>query len=72
MADAVGAACDRVDGGAVVGEELLDGDAVAVIELDRAVQEANGGRRFLVRENLGVGQTRGVVDRDVYGIPAGL
>ena len=61
----------RAVGGAVVGDHALDGDAVAGVELDRAAQERDGGGRFLVGQDFGVGQAGGVVDGDVNGVPAG-
>jgi hypothetical protein len=75
VANAERAAGNRVHGRAiwraVIGEHSLDLDAVALEELDRAAQEADGGRRLLVVEDLGVGQARGVVDGDVDELPAG-
>ena len=68
------AASDRVDrgavGGAVVGDQPLDGDAVARVERDRAVEERDDGGGLLVGEHLGVGQAGAVVDRDVHVLPA--
>src|SRR5215210_602706 len=57
-------------GGAVVGEQVLDGDAVTAIKRDRASEERDRRGRFLVAEYLGVGQARAVVDRDVHVVPA--
>ena len=57
-------------GAAVVGDELLDGDAVAAVELDRAAQERDRGGGFLVGEDFGVGQACRVVDRDMHALPA--
>src|SRR5579872_1528910 len=39
--------------GAVVGDQLLDLDAVAAVERDRATQERDRGGGFLVREDFG-------------------
>jgi hypothetical protein len=70
----VGATSDRVDRGAVgravVGQDALDGHAMARVERDRAVQKPNGGCGRLVAENLGVGQAAGVIDGDMDGVPA--
>ena len=69
MVDAECAAGERVDGGAVggavVGEEPLDADAVAAVEGDGAAEEADRGCGFLVGEDLGVGEPAVVVDGDV-------
>ena len=74
VADAEGAAGDGVDrgavGGAVVGDQPLDGDAVAGVVRDRAAQEPDRGGGLLVGEDLDVGQAGGVVDRDVHELPA--
>src|SRR4051794_6798053 len=76
VADAEGAARDGVDGGAVgravVGDQPLDGDAVAAVERDRAAQEADRGRGLLVAEDLDIGQASAVVDSDVDELPAGV
>src|ERR671930_2087643 len=56
--------------GAVVGEHAFDGDAVAAVEGDRALQEAGRGRGLLVAEDLRVGEAAVVVDRDVDVLPA--
>jgi hypothetical protein len=63
---------DRDVGGAIVGEDSFDGDAVAAIEGDRATEEADCGRCFLVAKDLGVGEAAVVVDRDVDVLPAFL
>src|SRR5213080_4004472 len=74
MADAEHAAGERVDGrdvgAAVVGDQLLDGDAVAGEVSHRSAQEADRGGRLLVVEDFDVGQAGGVVDRDVDELPA--
>jgi hypothetical protein len=74
VADREGAASDRVDRGAigraVVGDEFLDGHAVAFEERDRAAEERDRGRGLLVGQDLGVGQARGVVDGDMDVVPA--
>ena len=75
MTDAEGATGDGVDRGAVgpavVGEQLLHGDAVAGVERDRTPQEGDDGDCCLIGKNLGVGQTGAVIDRDVNILPAG-
>src|SRR5215212_1919852 len=76
VADADGAAGDRVDGGAVgravVGDHALDGDAVAAIEANGASQEGRGGGGAFVGEDFGVGQAGAVIDGDVDELPAVL
>jgi hypothetical protein len=62
---------DREVGAAVVGEDPLDGDAVAAVERERAAEEADSGGCFLVCEDLGVGEAAVVVDGDVDVLPAG-
>jgi hypothetical protein len=56
-------------GVAVVGQQPLDGDAVAGVEGHRSAQEADGGGRRLVGQLLDVGQAAVVVDRDVDPVP---
>src|SRR5919109_4149213 len=56
--------------GAVVGHELLNGDAVLLIEADRASEERDHGGGLLVRERFGVGQAGAVIDRDVHAVEA--
>jgi hypothetical protein len=67
VADAEGAARDRVDGGdvgaAVVGDQPLNGDAVGGVVSHGSPQEPNSGGGFLVGEDLDVGQAGSVVDR---------
>ena len=74
VADAEVPAGERVHGGAVggavVGEHALDRDAVAGEEGERAREEADGGGRFLVGQDFGVGESAVVVDRDVDVLPA--
>ncbi len=74
MPDAQDAASDRVGGRdvgrAVVGQQLLNGDAVALEELDCAAQEPDRRRGLLVVEDFGVGQASGVVDADMDEVPA--
>jgi hypothetical protein len=43
---------------------------VAGVEGDRAAQEADRGPGLLVVEDLGVGQARRIIDRDVHEVPA--
>ena len=52
-------------GAAVVGEQLLDCDPVAVVEGDCSAKESGSRHRFLVRQHLGVGEAAVVVDGDV-------
>src|SRR3954466_11572117 len=58
VADAENAAGDRVSSGfvrcPVVGEQLLNGDAVALVKRDRAAQERDRGGGLLVGQDLGV------------------
>src|ERR687888_1390249 len=74
VADAEPAAGECVQGGAVagavVGEHAFDGDAVAAVESDRALQEAGRGRGLLVAEDLRVGEAAVVVARGVDVLPA--
>src|SRR5262245_30668150 len=60
----------RTVGGAVVGEDALDLDAVAGKEDDGAVEKAGRGRGPFVGEDFGVGETAVVVDGDVDVVPA--
>src|ERR687897_208601 len=73
VADAERPAGERMDGcavgGAVVGEQTLDLDAVASKESDCSPQEADGGGRFLVGVHFGVGEAAVVVDGDVDVLP---
>ena len=48
----------------------LDGEAVARVERDRAMQKRGDGGGFLVGQDFGVGQAAAVVDRDVHELPA--
>ncbi len=61
----------RTVGGAVVGEDPFDADAVAAIEVNGATEEADRGRGLLVGEDLGESEAAVVVDRDVDVFPAG-
>src|SRR6266516_6262888 len=69
VADSEFAAGERVEGGdvgrAVVGQEPLDPDPVAPVEGERALQEADRGRRPLVDKYLRAGEPAVVVDADV-------
>src|SRR5262245_35528972 len=58
-------------GGTVVAHDLLDADPAVREPEDRPLEEPDGGRGPFVGEDLDVGQTSGVVDRDVDGLPAG-
>ncbi len=60
----------REVGAAVVGEDALDADAVAVEEGDRSLQESDRGRGLFVGEHFGVGEPAEVVDGDVDELPA--
>ena len=57
-------------GAAVVGHDALDGDAVAGEPGERPAEEGGGAGLALVGQDLGIGQARGIVDRDVQGLPA--
>jgi len=74
VADPEAAACECVQGGAVaravVCEYAFDLDAVAAVEGDRAVEKGDRRGRFLVVQDLGVGQAAVVVDGDVHELPA--
>src|SRR5215218_4063506 len=76
VADAERAAGEGVDRraitGAVVGHHGLDGDAVAGVERDRALQESDGRGRLLIGEDLDVGQPGRVIDADMHEFPADL
>ena len=61
----------RAIAGAVVGHHRLHPDPVISIEGQRPAQEADRGLGLLVRQDLGVGKSSGVVDRDVDELPAG-
>lgn len=49
----------------------LDDDSVAGEELDRSPEEGDDGGGFVVAENLGGGQSRAIIDRDVHVLPPG-
>src|SRR6516162_7526858 len=74
MPDAQGTASDRMHRGAVrvavVGQQALDGNPIAVIEGHRTAQESDRGGRSLVAKDLRVGQARAVVNRHVAELPA--
>src|SRR5580704_5403101 len=53
----------------IVGHDPLDVDAVTGEPIERAAEEGNGVFLLLVRQELGVGQARGVVDTDVQRLP---
>src|SRR5262249_37613730 len=63
---------DRPISGAVVGEQLLHADTVALEEGDGAPQKANDRAGLLVGEDLGIGQAGAVVDSDMRVLPADL
>jgi hypothetical protein len=54
----------------VVGQDPLDGDPVARIEVPGSLEEARRGRRCFIGELLGVGEPAVVVDREVDPVPA--
>src|SRR5215207_8870255 len=74
VSDPLGSARDRVQsravGGAVVGQQSLDMDAVTLVEADGSAQECDHRRGLLVAEDFGVGQPGRVIDRDVHELPA--
>jgi hypothetical protein len=57
-------------GGAVVGHDFLNADAVGGVELQRSSQERDCRWTLLVSEDLGVGQAAVIIDRDVHELPA--
>jgi hypothetical protein len=63
---------ERAVAGAIVCEQLLDLDAVAGEELDRSTEERDDRGGLLVGEDLGLGQARAIVNRDVHVLPADL
>ena len=70
---AAGEGVQRRDlGRAVVAQEPLDPDPAALVEGERALEEADRGRRLLVRQHLGVGEPAVVVDADVHLLVAEL
>src|SRR5437016_1817159 len=52
----------RVVGLSVVGQDPLDGDALFAVPGERSFEEADAVVGVLAREELGVGQTRVIVD----------
>jgi hypothetical protein len=60
----------RVIGLGVVGQQALDQDALLPIPGEGALEEADAGLGILARQQLGIGQPRVVVDRDVQVLPA--
>jgi len=62
----------RAVGGAVVGEDAFDVDAVAGEEGDCAAQETGSGFGAFIGEHFDVGEPAVVVDRDVDEVPAGV
>jgi hypothetical protein len=57
---------------AIVGHHPLDPDALALEPAQRTDQEAGGRLAFLVRQDLDIGEPRGVVDGDVHELPTDL
>src|SRR5450432_1343122 len=58
-------------GGAAIGEELLDGDAVSGVEAEGLVQSVEDAGGAFVREETSEGAARVVVDGDVETFDAG-
>src|SRR3954452_22850286 len=58
-------------GGAVVGHDALDVDAVVSKPGKRALHEGRGGIAHLVRQKFDVSEAAGVVDANVCVFPAG-
>jgi hypothetical protein len=58
-------------GGAAIGEELLDGDAVSAIEAEGLVQSVEDALGAFVREETSEGEAGVVVDGDVETFDAG-
>ena len=57
-------------GTAVVGHDPLDRDAVAGEPGEGPLEKGDGGGLALVGQDLGIGQARSVVDRDMEVFPA--
>jgi hypothetical protein len=57
-------------GVAVVGHDSLDGNAVAANQASAPREDGDGAGLALIRQDLGVGQARGVIDGDVQVFPA--
>ena len=57
-------------GEGVVGHDLLDADAETNEPGGGAGEEAGAARAALVGQEFGVGQARGIVERDVQVLPA--
>jgi len=57
--------------GAVVGHDTGDLDTEAAVIIDGLVEEGDGALLFLISPDLGEGQSRGVVDRDVDELVTG-
>src|ERR1039458_9895701 len=74
VADPEGAAGGSVDrgavGAAVIGQDPLDGDAVAGVEGDSTSEKADDGASALIGQDFGVGQAGAVIDSDVHALPA--
>jgi hypothetical protein len=56
--------------GAVIRHDRLNGDAAVVEPVDRTSEEGDGRRRSFIGQNLGIGQSGGVVDGDMDELPA--
>src|SRR6516225_8668829 len=57
-------------GGAVIGHDPLDADALTAEPRQRAAEKPDRALLFLVRQDLAVSQARGVVDTNVQCLPA--
>ena len=57
-------------GGAIVGHDALDGDAMAGEEGQRPGEEGAGALFLLVGQDLGVGEAGSIVDADMDQVPA--
>src|SRR6266478_3909682 len=55
---------------AVIGHDPLDADALDCQPPERAIEKADRALLLFVRQDLAVGQARGVVDADVQRFPA--
>ena len=58
-------------GRTIVGHDPLHGDAEAAEPIDGAGGESDGALLAFVRQDLAVGQARGVIDGDVQVFPPG-
>ena len=56
--------------GAVIGHDGLDSDAATLEPRDGAFEKAGGGRGSFIGKDLGVRESRSIVDSDVDELPA--